>query len=285
MASKVVLHCNMPISHRTNILAARRGPQPAAGNGREDALYVGSLEKGLRVLGAFDSGRQFMTLREIAEACGMDKSAAQRFTHTLTQLGYLEKCGETKRFALGKKVLEPSFNYLRANALVEAASPVLIELQKSCGQRVNLSLFDDTSIIYAIRQLSKREYYFSSLIGRRMPIYCTSGGRMMLAYLAKEEVNDILKRCTLKPITPKTIHEPAKVRAKIAEAREKGYALTVEETVLGELVVAGAIIGANGRPAAAIHIAGSLSEWTAAQFEKKFGPLASETAHALGRTK
>lgn len=250
---------------------------------KEDALYVGSLEKGLRVLGAFDAGRQFLTLREIAEACGMDKSAAQRFTHTLTQLGYLEKCGDTKRFALGKKVLELSFNYLRANTLVEAASPVLIELQKATGQRVNLSLFDDTSIIYAIRQLSKREYYFSSLIGRRMPIYCTSGGRMMLAHLPREEVNDILKRCTFKALTPRTIHEPARVRAKIAEAREKGYALTVEETVLGEQVVAGAILGANGRPAAAVHIAGSLSEFTPSQFEKKFGPLAAEASHALRR--
>jgi len=249
---------------------------------KEDALYVGSLEKGLRVLGAFDAGRRFLTLREIAQACGMDKSAAQRFSHTLVRLGYLEKCGETKRFSLGKKVLELSFNYLRANALVEAASPVLIELQKTSGQRVNLSLFDGTSIIYAIRQLSKREYYHSSLIGRRMPIYCTSGGRMMLAHLPKEEVNDILMRCDLKPITPRTIHEPAKVRAKIAEARAKGHALTVEETVLGEQVVAGAIL-VGGRPAAAVHIAGSLSDFTPAQFEKKFGPLAAEAAHALRR--
>ena len=254
----------------------------AATTPRQDALYVGSLEKGLRVLGAFDAGRQFLTLREIAEACDMDKSAAQRFTHTLVQLGYLEKCGDTKRFSLGKKVLELSFNYLRANTLVEAASPVLIELQKGCGQRVNLSLFDDTSIVYAVRQLSKREYYYSSLIGRRMPIYCTSGGRMMLSHLGKEEVNDILRRCDLKALTPKTIYEPAKVRAKIAEAREKGYALTVEETVLGEQVVAGAIL-AGGKPVAAVHIAGSLSEFTPTQFEKKFGPLAAEAGHALTR--
>ena len=249
---------------------------------REDALYVGSLEKGLRVLGAFEAGRQFLTLREIAQACDMDKSAAQRFSHTLVQLGYLEKCGDTKRFSLGKKVLELSFNYLRASTLVEAASPVLIELQKASGQRVNLSLFDDTSIIYAIRQLSKREYYYSSLIGRRMPIYCTSGGRMMLAHLPKEEMNDILKRCEMKPITPRTIHEPARVRAKIAEAREKGYALTVEETVLGEQVVAGAIL-VGDKPVAAVHVAGSLSEFTPAQFEKKLGPLAAEAAHALNR--
>lgn len=250
-----------------------------------DALFVGSLEKGLAVLSAFSAGQQFMTLREVAEACGTDKSTAQRFTHTLTKLGYLEKCPKTKRFALGKSVLELSFNYLRANTLVEAASPALIELARATGQRVNLSLFDGTDIIYAIRQLGKREYYYSSLIGRRMPTYCSSGGRIMLAHLPREEVSDILKRSTLRAITPRTIFEPAKIRAKIAEAREKGHAHTVEETVLGEQVVAGAILGADGRPAAAIHIAGSMSEWTPNQFEKKFGPLAAETAHALSRNR
>jgi DNA-binding IclR family transcriptional regulator len=248
-----------------------------------DTLFVASLEKGLAVLGAFSGGQQFMTLREVADACGTDKSTAQRFTHTLTQLGYLEKCARTKRFSLGKSVLELSFNYLRANTLVEAASPVLIELQRSTGERVNLSLFDDTSIIYAVRQLGKREYYYSSLIGRRMPIYCTSGGRVMMSHLSKKEVDGILERSTLKPLTRKTIYEREKIRAKIAEAREKGYSLTVEETVTGELVVAGAILDAEGRPAAAIHIAGSLSEWTPNQFEKKFGPLVVETCHALSR--
>jgi len=249
----------------------------------DDSLFVASLEKGLRVLGAFSASQQLMSLREIAEACGTDKSTAQRFTHTLAKLGYLEKCPKTKRFGLGKRVLELSFYYLRANALVEAASPVLIELQRTTGERVNLSLFDDLSIIYAIRQSSKREYYYSTLIGRRMPIYCTSGGRSMMAALPKEEVTDILRRSTLRPLTPRTIHEPARIRAKTAEARAKGYALTVEETVLGEQVVGSAIIDADGRPAAAIHIAGSLSEWTQADFERRFGPLAAETAHALSR--
>ena len=250
---------------------------------REDPLYVASLEKGLRVLAGFAAGRQHLSLREVAEACDMDKSTAQRFTHTLAKLGWLEKCPKTRRFALGKKVLELSFNYLRANALVEAASPVLIELQRGTGERVNLSLFDDTSIVYAIRQSSKREYYYSTLIGRRMPVYCTSGGRMMLTHLPKDEVNDILRRCILRPLTPKTLFEAPKVRAKIEEARRKGYAYTEEETVMGEIVVAGAIVDGDGHPAAAIHLAGSLSEWRPAEFERRFGPLVAETAHGVSR--
>ncbi len=249
---------------------------------KEDLLHVGSLEKGLRVLGAFSAGGRWMNLREIAEACGIDKSAAQRFTHTLALAGYLEKCPRTKRYGLGKRVLELSFHYLRNHALVEAASPVLMELQQRTGQRVNLSLFDDLWILYAIRQSSKREYYFSTLVGRRMPIWSSSGGRAMLAALPKAEMNDILKRSTLTPLTPKTICDLAGIRKKIVEARKKGYALTVEEGVMGEVVVAAAIIDAEGRPAAAIHIAGSLGEWTAGEFEKKFGPMVAEAGQRVG---
>lgn len=248
---------------------------------KEDLLHVGSLEKGLRVLGAFSTGGRWMNLREIAEACGLDKSAAQRFTHTLAGAGFLEKCPRTKRYGLGKRVLELAFHYLRNDALVEAASPVLMELQQRTGQRVNLSLFDDLWILYAIRQSSKREYYFSTLIGRRMPIWSSSGGRAMLAALPKVEMNDILRRSSLKPLTPKTICDLAGIRKKIVEAQKKGYALTVEEGVMGEVVVGTAIIDADGRPAAAIHIAGSLGEWTALEFEKRFGPVVAEAGQRL----
>jgi IclR family pca regulon transcriptional regulator len=254
-----------------------------ASHAQEDPLYVASLEKGMRVLGAFASGHQFMSLKEIADYCGTDKSTAQRFTHTLARLGYLEKCAKTKRFSLGKKVLELSFHFLRANALIEAATPALIELQRNCGERVNLSLFDDLSIIYAVRQSGKREYYFSSLIGRRMPVYCTAGGRAILARLPKDKAADILKRSTIRALTPRTCLEPAKIKARIDEARTKGYAVTVEESVLGEIAISAAVIDADDLPVAAIHIAGSLSEWTPGPFEQKFGPLVMETAHALSR--
>ena len=62
-----------------------------------DTLLVQSVEKALRVLQAFDGGTRFLGLTEIAARCGVDKSAAQRFAHTLHLAGYLEKCPDTRR--------------------------------------------------------------------------------------------------------------------------------------------------------------------------------------------
>lgn len=247
----------------------------------KDPLYIASLEKGLRVLDAFASGHQFMSLTEIADYCGVGKSSAQRLTHTLVKMGTLQKCPKTRRYSLGTKVLELSFYFLRSNPLIEAASSALLELQRNCGERVNLSLFDDLSIVYAVRQDSKREYFFSSLIGRRMPVYCTAGGRAILAALPDETVTSILQRSSLQALTPHTIVEPDRIWEKINSARSHGYAFTVQESVLGEIVVGAAVINADKQPVAAVHIAASMSDWKPDVFAQRFGPLTMETARAL----
>lgn len=250
---------------------------------KTNPLYVKSLEKAFRVLDVFSDGIQYLSLTEIARRCGLDKSAAQRFTHTLLALGLLEKSPKTRQFALGKKVLEFSYNFLRTHPLIEAATPILIELRKTCGERINLSLFDDTSILYAIRQQNKREFFYGSLTGRRIPVYCTAAGRAMLSHLPKSSMVDIISRSNIQPLTPKTIVDRKVIYTKIEEARAKGYAISIEETTIGELVVGAAILDSDGQPIAAIQIAGSTSEWKPADFERKFAPLTIETAQTLSR--
>ncbi|UEM19114.1 IclR family transcriptional regulator [Skermanella mucosa] len=248
-----------------------------------DALLVQSVEKALRVLQAFDGGTRFLGLTEIATRCGVDKSAAQRFAHTLHLAGYLEKCPETRRYGLGKRLLEVTYNYLRSNPLIEAATPVLIELRRFSGQHIKLSLFDDTSVIYAIRQQSEREYFAASLVGRRVPTFCTAGGRAILAELDPARAADIVARSDLSPLTPKTLVDPRLLLEEIAAVRRQGYAVTAEQVLLGEVVIGAAVIDAGGNPVAAVHIAGSLAEWTPEEYARKFAGPAIETAQALSR--
>lgn len=251
---------------------------------RSDPLHVASVAKAFRVLEAFGRTITDLSLMEIADHTGLDKSATQRFTHTLWQLGYLEKDERTRRFRLGKPVLDLSFYYLRSNALIELATPALIDLRNSCGERANLSLYDETTTIYVIRQQTKREYFDGSLIGRRIPVFCTAGGRSILAQLPPDEAASVIAKSDLRPKTPKTIIDPDAVMRKIQEARENGFGLAVEETVLGEITVGAAVTDASGRPIAAVHIAASISDWTVDAFKERFAPLVIETAQALSRS-
>lgn len=249
---------------------------------KTDHLFVQSVAKSLDVLEAVGSRLEPLSLSELAERAGVDRSTAQRMAHTLASLGYLEKGPNGRGYILGKKLLERTFDFLRGNPLIERATPILADLQKQTGERVDLSLFDDLTIIYALRRQTKRETFFATLIGRRIPTYCSSGGRAILSHLGAEEVDDILARSQLVPMTPKTETDVERIKLKIQEARINNYAQSVEESLLGEIAIAAAVLDAQGRPIAAVHVAGSCSEWTPETFAQRFAPLVMEAARALG---
>ena len=245
-------------------------------------LFIQSLEKALFVLEAFREAEQFLSLADISRISGLAKPAAQRCVHTLVQTGYMEKDVQSGRFSLGKKVLDLSFHFLRAHPMVIAATPVLLQLRRDCGERTNLSLFDGTSVVYAIRLHGKREYpQHSTLIGRRMPTFCSAGGRATLARLPVEEVKEILARSDLRPLTSLTLTDPEAILERIDRARELGYGFVNGESSPGELVVAAPVIDFAGRPAAAVHIASSISKWEPDDFEKTFAPQVMEAASFL----
>jgi DNA-binding IclR family transcriptional regulator len=245
-----------------------------------DRLTIQSVMRALDLLEAFGQTSESMSLGEIAKATGATKSATQRIAHTLVRRGYLEAAPEGG-LKPGKKILDRSFDYLRLNDLVERAVPIVIELRRISNERADLSLYDRTTIVYASRQQSKRETFYATLIGRRIPTFCSSGGRASLAALDEAEVEAVLAESDLRRMTPKTIIDPAIIRQKIREARENTYALAAEEALIGEVVVAAAILDRNGRPLGALHVAGSLSEWSIDEFCKKFSPLVIEAARAL----
>lgn len=250
------------------------------------SLFVRSLAKGLKVLEVFANADQGLSLGDVAKLTGLDKSAAQRSVHTLVAAGYLEKDPRSGRLGLGTKVLDLSFYFLRTNPLVTEATPVLLQLRKDCGERTNLSLFDGESIIYAIRLQGRTEYpQYSTLVGRRMPSYCSAGGRAALARLSDVQAQDIIARSDRRQLTPHTLIEADAIFEKVLEARAKGYALAVEESSPNELVVAAAVLDATGQPVASIHIAGSMSNWKVDEFEAQFGRRVVETAALLSRSR
>lgn len=244
-------------------------------------LFVQAVDKAFRVLEAFAGQPQPLSLAEIAAATGMDRSGAQRLCYTLRHLGYLELDALGRGHVPGLRLLDRSYDFLRMHPLVQRATTPLMELRRTTQERVDLSLPDDLTIIYAVRLQSKRENFIATLIGRRLPAFCTSGGRAMLAQMDDAGVEDVLARSDRQPLTPKTVTDLPGLRRKIAEARAAGFALTLEERLLGEIVLAAAITDRSGQPIGAIHIAGSLSEWEPAAFRKRMAPLAIETAKAL----
>ena len=263
-------------ARRKRIATPASHEAPAAG---DDRLFVEALSRGFRVLEAFSQAPRPMSLAEIAAVSGIDKSGVQRIVHTLTQLGYLVR--QPEGVALGRRLLDRSFDYLRSNPIIQLAVPVLADLRRTIQERVDLSLFDDLTMHYVVRMQSKRDTFYAHLVGRRVPTFCSSGGRSVLSHLPDDQVMDILLRSDRRKLTPRTTVEIDDILAKIEQVRSSGYSLAIEEVLVGEVAVAAAVRDRTGMPIGAIHVAASLAEWDPDAFVARAGPLVTAAAAGL----
>jgi IclR family transcriptional regulator, pca regulon regulatory protein len=249
-----------------------------------DPLMVMSVEKAFRVFSVFNTQNASLSLSQIATAAEMDISAAQRFTHTLTKLGYLRKDAETKRFELTAKTLQLGYYYLSSSRLVERAMPYLMHLSKETEETVNLTILDDTEIIFISRFMSRHMLNTDVIIGSRMPAYCTAPGLAILSRLPEKETLAILERSDRKPITPSTTWKMDDLVKKLRMSREQGYATAYEEFYRGDASIAAAVFSGNERPVGAINIAVSLSRFSREEVVERFAPLIISAAHAISRS-
>lgn len=247
----------------------------------DDPLFVQSLARGMQVMAAFQGVERALSLAEIAARTSITRSAAQRLVHTLRKMGYLRLTDDGRGFLPDLGVLDLTYDYLRLNPLLRRASPALLELRRNVRERVDLSLFDGQRMVYAARMQSKREMFFATLVGNTVPTFCTSGGWAVMAHLPDDEVDILLANADMKPLTPRTLTDPAAIREQIAMTRENGHALALEQILMGEVALGGAILGSDGRPVAAIHVAGSLSEWEPEEFRRRVAPLVAETVRSI----
>lgn len=242
---------------------------------------VSSVEKAFRVLSAFDDAHPTLSLTQLAAAADLDKSAVQRFTHTLMHLGLLWKDPTTKRFELTPKTLEFGYRYSKSNPLVRRASPYLLHLSQQTDETVSLTVLDDTNIVFISRFQSRNVLNTDVVIGTSLPAFCTAPGIAILSKTPDDEAKSILDRSPVRPITPHTTWKKDDLLAKIKRAQTTGYAVAWNEYYIGDLSVAAAIVGPNGRPLGAVSIAVSAARYSPEEAETKFAGLAVATARAL----
>lgn len=249
------------------------------------SLFVGSTEKAFQVLHAFDGSRRHMTLADIARASGLDRSATQRLVYTLETLGYLRRIPDTRNYGLTPKVLQFSYNYVRANELIDKASPYLLDISRTLGETTNLQELDGHEIVFVARFPGHHLVNVDIAVGSRLPAFFTASGTAILSRLTDEHRREILARTRLDPITPYTEVDPDKLMDRVQRVAEKGYAIIVNETVLGDISVAAPVTDHRGLAVAAINISVPTTRWTVARVEAELAPHVQVAATSISKSK
>ncbi|AXF07718.1 IclR family transcriptional regulator [Paraburkholderia sp. GV068] len=244
-------------------------------------LYVQSVEKAMKVLTAFDGSKRQLSLSEISASTGFDMSATQRFTYTLAALGYLFKDADSRKYELSPRLLDFTYHYLTSNDLVSRATPYLQQLGSETEEATNLTVLDDTDIVFVLRIVSRNVFNAHVITGSRLPAYCTAPGLAILATLPDGEIDDILSRTNLVAYTASTVCQPRKIKERIVQIRKQGYAHTEDEYFVSDISTAAAITNAHGRGIGAVNIAVARSRWQADRDEKRFADLVISTASAI----
>ncbi|MTH64004.1 IclR family transcriptional regulator [Paracoccus shanxieyensis] len=247
----------------------------------DNPLFVTALAKGLRVISAFVPGHAEMTLSELADVTGLNKSTTQRAAFTLEALGYLAKDPHSKRLRLTPASLQVGAGYLQVGELIERANPYLHELNRDTGESCNLLEPVDHSMVYVARFASHKQISIHIPLGQRLPIYCTAAGRAFLSALPKAEAAALLAGSARIAMTRNTVTDLDALIAVTRQAHVDGFATSNEEVYVGDIAVAAPIVNADGRPLGAINIAVPFSRWTLADATARLAPLVVNTARSI----
>jgi IclR family pca regulon transcriptional regulator len=214
--------------------------------------FVQSLERGLAIIRAFSAERPALTVSELAEETGLTRAAVRRFVLTLGEMGYVY--AKHNRFELSPRILELGYAYLSALSFPEIALPHLEAVVASTGEASEAALLDGDEVVYVLRVPGPSMMTIAVNIGARAPAYATSLGRVLLAHLPSDELEDFLRRADLAPVLPRTIADPDDLRAELKRVREQGYAVVDQELELGLAAIAVPVRDRLGRVRAAINL-------------------------------
>lgn len=251
----------------------------------QSSLFIGSTEKTFRVLHAFDGQSRHLTMIDIARAAGLDRSATQRAVYTLEVLGYLQRVPGTRNYGLTSKVLQFSYNYIRANELIDKASPYLLDLSRELGETTNVQELDGHEIVFVARFPGRHLVNIDIVVGARLPALFTASGTAMLSRLPEEQVREVLAQTRLEPMTHFTEIDPEKLMERIRAAARRGYAAVESETVLGDISVAAPITDHDGHAVAAINISVPTTRWTMERVEAELAKHVQVAATSISKSR
>ena len=273
-----------PAAHKNAAAEPARTTRKAPAQERS-SLFVGSAEKAFQVLEAFSGGHRRMSMAEIARTAQLDRSATQRIVYTLEKLGYLHRIPDSLGYGLTSKVLNLSYNFLRANELIDKASPYLLDISRALGETANLQELDGYEIVFLARFPGQHLVNLDFAVGSRLPAVFTASGTAILSRLPEAERVEILRRTPLQPITPHTEVDPRRLLARIEAAAAKGYAIVANETVLGDISVAAPIIGRRGEAIGAINVSVPTTRWTPEAAEARLVAHVQVAATSISQSK
>lgn len=228
---------------------------------------VRAVARSLGLLELLRDSHTPLSLREISRRLGTAKSSSFRLLRTLEPRGYVERDDDDGRYQLGPAWMTYSGRLPAHRALSEIALPHMQALRERFAETVNLGVLRQGEIYYLEMLESPRSFRMAAAAGTCSPIHSTALGKAIAAHLTPDQVETIVRRRKLTPLTPRTITTILGLHRELASTRRRGYAEDNGETYPEASCIGAPIFDATGQAVAAISISGPTSRIRAIKAE------------------
>ena len=219
--------------------------------GGKDPEFLSTLERGLRVLKAFDEDHPEMTLSEVAAKTALPPAVARRCLITLVELGYVGQ--HERKFLLRPAVLTIGSAFLASMQIEQVVLPPLQGLRDQTGDSASLAVLSGAEILYVAHVSTDRRFRVAAGVGTRFPFHATSLGKALAAYLPEGERAALVAGAPFQRFTERTVTDGAALTERLNLITQRGYDSALDELDYGIVSVAVPIFGRDKRVIAAIN--------------------------------
>lgn len=248
---------------------------------REDPDFLDAVEKAMRVIQAFSANEPALRITRVAELTGLTRATARRLLLTFERLGFVES--NDGLFRLTPRVLRIGYSYLSSLPFAEHIQGELRSLAEEFNESCSAATLDGEEIVYVARVPAKRSMTITLAVGSRLPAYPTSMGRVLLAGLSDEALEEYFSRATIQQLTAQTVTNRERLRAIIAETRSNGFAIVDGEREEGVRSAAAPIRASTGQVLAAINISVNAARVPLEYLQESIVPRLKVTAAEISR--
>jgi len=222
---------------------------------KKSTRFVQSVQRAGLILEALAKKEPELGVAELSKETGLNQSTVHRLLRTLYNLNFVNQNSNNHKYRLDLKLFELGSSVVNKIDIIKLAIPYMKELSKKYNEAINLAKLDKDEIIYIHKIESSTTLKLDLKFGSRHPAYCTSLGKVFLAYLEENELISYLERVKLKKFTLTTITHQEKLKQELILIKEQGYAFDNEEYVQGVSCLAVPIRNHTNKVCAALSIA------------------------------
>jgi DNA-binding IclR family transcriptional regulator len=217
---------------------------------------VQSVERTLLLFELLAEAEGDVGVRELSEASGLAAGTVHRLLGVLQARGYVRQDSASRRYTVGFAAMELATKIGRRGGLRLRAQPYLRSLMQRLNETTNLAVRDGLEAVYVASEHAPRIMRSFTEIGNRVPLHATGIGKVLLAYMPRDQRDATIEKLEMVRYAPETITDRERFRAVVGTVRQLGYALDNGEYEEGVRCIAVPVRDSSGHVIAAMSVSG-----------------------------